>query len=122
MPWHRIPDQGALQRPKRSGLIYSTSCVSFILAQRTNGAGLQLAAVLWIENLSAIPHMHCKSLDRFRPLAPNGLNTLSARNSSCLPCLSALIARKPTSRKNPVSAWKQRNEASVNCKVNFHSE
>src|ERR1700742_2628639 len=42
----------------------------------TNGAGLPLAAVLWIENLSAISHLHCKSLDLFRPLAPNCLRPL----------------------------------------------
>src|SRR5271156_1531718 len=126
MQWHRIPDQGTQRRPRRSGLIYSTSCASFILAQRTNGAGLPLAAVLWLENLSAISQLHCKSLDRFRPLAPNGLDTSSARNRSCLPCLSAITARKPTSRRNIASVWKPRvtasNTASVNCKVHFHTE
>src|ERR1700761_6579027 len=43
----------------------------------TNGAGLPLAAVLWIENLSAISHLHCKSLDLFRPPAPNGRRPLT---------------------------------------------
>src|SRR5271156_4767032 len=63
MQWHRIPDQGTLRRPRRSGLIYTTSCASFILAQPINGAGLQLAAELWLESFRptciAKEHLYC---------------------------------------------------------------
>src|ERR1700677_4648314 len=76
MPWHRIPDQGTLQRPRRSGLIYSTSCASFILAQPTHGTGLQLAAELWIESFTAKPELMCPEEFCTGSLLPGGLTPL----------------------------------------------